>query len=107
MLDKVLLRENLKNTGGIQVAMAPSKILGSCCSRPLFFYHFSVSEYQIGIPCSYVYLVQFLPFISLGSPLEVFLQANLSHTRNMMLLTLSSLWVSQFFLFFRVVYIST
>ena len=29
----------------------------------------SISEYQIGTLFSYVYLVQFLPFISLGSPL--------------------------------------
>ena len=31
----------------------------------------SISDYQIGTPFSYVYLVQFLPFISLGSPLAV------------------------------------
>ena len=32
----------------------------------------SISEYQISTPFSYVYLVQFLPFISLGSHLAVF-----------------------------------
>ena len=31
----------------------------------------SISDYQIGTPFSYAYLVQFLPFISLGSPLAV------------------------------------
>ena len=31
----------------------------------------SISDYQIGTPFSYVYLVQFLPFISPGSPLAV------------------------------------
>ena len=41
----------------------PSKIFSSCCSKSLFFYYFSISEYQIGNPCSCVYLVQFLPFI--------------------------------------------
>ena len=32
----------------------------------------SISEYQISTPFSYVYLVQFPPFISLGSHLAVF-----------------------------------
>ena len=32
----------------------------------------SISEYQISTPFSYVYLAQFLSFISLGSPLAVF-----------------------------------
>ena len=31
----------------------------------------SISDYEIGTPLSYVYLVQFLPFINLGSPLAV------------------------------------
>ena len=32
----------------------------------------SISEYQISTPFSYVYLAQFLSFVSLGSPLAVF-----------------------------------
>ena len=61
-----------RDTGGSRGVMAPSKILGSCCSRTLLFHYFSISEYQIGTPLSHIYLVQFLPFISIGSPLEVF-----------------------------------
>ena len=61
-----------RDTGGSKGAMAPSKIFSSCCSKSLLFYYFSVSEYQIGTPRSYAYLVKFLSFISLGSPLEVF-----------------------------------
>ena len=53
---------------GVQGAMAPSKI-----SIAVNLYSFiSISEYQISTPFSYVYLVQFLPFISLGSHLAVF-----------------------------------
>ena len=73
--------------------MTPSKIFGSCCSKSLFVYYFGVSEYQIGTPRSYVYFVQFLPFISIGSPLEgIYDLTNVSHTRNMMLLTLKLFW---------------
>ena len=57
---------------GVQGAVAPSKIVGSCSSKSLFFYYFSVSEYQIGTAGSYVYLIQFLPVISLGSTVGVF-----------------------------------
>ena len=52
---------------GVQGGMAPSKLFSGCCSKSLFFYYFSTSEYQIGNPCSCVNLVQFLPFISLDS----------------------------------------
>ena len=42
---------------GVQGGQAPSKIFGCCCSKSLFFYYFSISEYQIGTPPSHVYLV--------------------------------------------------
>ena len=51
-------------------------------SKSLFFSYFDISEYQIGTPCSYVYLVQFLPFINIGSPLGGICKlTNLSHTK--------------------------
>ena len=45
----------------------------------------SISEYQIGTLFSYLYLVQFLPFISLGSPLGYIqtIKLVLHHTRAM------------------------
>ena len=33
--------------GGFRGVMAPSKIVGGWCSKFLFIYYFSVSEYQI------------------------------------------------------------
>ena len=58
--------------GGPRRPWPSHKIFISCCSKSLFAYHFSISEYQVGSPCSYVYLVQFSNFISLGSSLGVF-----------------------------------
>ena len=36
-----------RDTGGSRGAMAPSKIFSSCCSKSLFFYNFSISEYVL------------------------------------------------------------
>ena len=55
--------------GGSRGAMAPQKF--SVVAAVGLYSFISISDYQIGAPFSYVYLVQFLPFISLGSPLAV------------------------------------
>ena len=66
-----------------------SLYLPQCLYHSIAFYYFGIS-FTVGIPCSYVYLVEFLPFISLGSPLEgIYRITDLSHTRNMMVSTLA------------------
>ena len=55
--------------GGPRGAMAPQKF--SVVAAVNLYSLISISDYQICTPFSYVYFVQFLPFISLGSPLAV------------------------------------
>ena len=72
-----------RDTGGSRGPWPPQKfsvvVAVNLCS------FISISEYQIGILFSYVYLVQFLPFISLGSPLGYIqtIKLALHHTRTM------------------------
>ena len=58
-----------RDTGGSRGPWPPQKISGEVA---LGLYSFiSISYYQIGTPLSYMYLIRFLSFINLGSPLAV------------------------------------
>ena len=59
-----------RDTGGSRGPWPP-QIFSIVAAVSLYSFISCISDYQIGTPFSYVYLVQFLPFISLGSSLAV------------------------------------
>ena len=65
----LLLASRTEIQGGPGGPWPPQKF--SVVAAVSLYSFISISDYQIGAPFSYVYLVQFLPFISLGSPLAV------------------------------------